>query len=294
MPLSSDPEEPGAAAGASGAAGAPVQAATAGAGGGEMVRGSVKLDLGGVGMTAEVVVPKGAVRVRELLPVLRGFSEAIVGVAVEKAEKGGRKVSCKAGCGACCRQLVPISEAEAHLLAELVAGMAEPRRGEVLGRFAAAREKLKEAGLLEDVAHLPPAGSQEKKELGLAYFREGIACPFLEEESCSIYADRPLICREYLVTNHAKFCAAERGGDRDGGGAGGDVGGVDEGVGFGGAGGVGAGVGMGGGACGGGGGRDGAGGADGGVKAGGAGGEKIGDGVRWSFELRVQSSEFVN
>jgi Fe-S-cluster containining protein len=42
--------------------------------------------------------------------------------------------------------------------------------------------------------------------LGLDYFRLGIPCPFLENESCSIYADRPLACREFLVTSPAENC----------------------------------------------------------------------------------------
>ena len=37
--------------------------------------------------------------------------------------------------------------------------------------------------------------------LGREYFQLGIPCPFLEEESCSIYHDRPITCREYLVTS---------------------------------------------------------------------------------------------
>jgi Fe-S-cluster containining protein len=41
----------------------------------------------------------------------------------------------------------------------------------------------------------------------LTYFAQGIPCPFLEEGSCSIYADRPLVCREYLVTSPAANCA---------------------------------------------------------------------------------------
>jgi hypothetical protein len=43
--------------------------------------------------------------------------------------------------------------------------------------------------------------------LGLEYFALGIACPFLENESCSIYEDRPLICREYLVTSDPEHCS---------------------------------------------------------------------------------------
>ena len=34
--------------------------------------------------------------------------------------------------------------------------------------------------------------------------------PFLEEESCSIHPDRPMACREYLVTSPAENCRAPR------------------------------------------------------------------------------------
>ncbi|MCC6539421.1 MAG: YkgJ family cysteine cluster protein, partial [Bryobacterales bacterium] len=39
------------------------------------------------------------------------------------------------------------------------------------------------------------------------FFALGIACPFLENESCSIHPDRPLICREHLVNTPAEWCA---------------------------------------------------------------------------------------
>jgi len=41
----------------------------------------------------------------------------------------------------------------------------------------------------------------------VAYFALRVPCPFLEEESCSIHPDRPLVCREYLVTSPAELCA---------------------------------------------------------------------------------------
>ncbi len=46
--------------------------------------------------------------------------------------------------------------------------------------------------------------------VGMSYFDQGIPCPFLEEESCSIYGERPLVCREYLVTSPAEHCARPR------------------------------------------------------------------------------------
>ena len=46
------------------------------------------------------------------------------------------------------------------------------------------------------------------RNVGLSYFSLGIPCPFLEDESCSIYHDRPVVCREYLVTSPAINCAS--------------------------------------------------------------------------------------
>jgi hypothetical protein len=43
--------------------------------------------------------------------------------------------------------------------------------------------------------------------MSLAYFTLRVPCPFLEEESCSIHPERPLVCREYLVTSPAELCA---------------------------------------------------------------------------------------
>jgi hypothetical protein len=51
-----------------------------------------------------------------------------------------------------------------------------------------------------------PGDDGDRRALGLDYFRLGIACPFLEDEACSIHPDRPLSCREYLVTSPAPNC----------------------------------------------------------------------------------------
>ena len=34
-----------------------------------------------------------------------------------------------------------------------------------------------------------------------------LACPFLEDDACSIYAERPSACREYLVSSPKELCA---------------------------------------------------------------------------------------
>ena len=48
---------------------------------------------------------------------------------------------------------------------------------------------------------------EETQSMAKEYFKLGIACPFLEDESCSVYPFRPLICREYLVISSPDHCA---------------------------------------------------------------------------------------
>jgi Fe-S-cluster containining protein len=167
----------------------------------------IRLTIDGEPFELQISVPSGPATPRQLLPVFRGLTELAVGIGVRKVEAEGRTVSCRKGCGACCRQLVPISETEARVLGHLVEAMPEPRRSEVRTRFAEALRRLDEADLLARLRDPGTSAGRDLRPVGLAYFALGMACPFLEDESCSIHPDRPLACREYLVTSPAEECA---------------------------------------------------------------------------------------
>jgi Fe-S-cluster containining protein len=168
----------------------------------------VHLELLGALRSFELTIPVGPITLDELLPVARDLTERVAEIAIVAT---GGKVSCGPGCGACCRQKVTITEAEAHRLAVVVARLPEPRRSQIRGRFREAIAQLEEAKLLG------PAGDRGWRtnatfdaagdEIATRYFRLGIACPFLETESCSIHSERPLVCREYLVTSSPTCCA---------------------------------------------------------------------------------------
>ena len=169
---------------------------------------TMHLDLAGSEIEAQAHVPRGLTRPRRMLPLFQAIAEVIVDRVVRSAQLAGLSVSCKAGCGACCRQLVPISSTEAHHLREVVGALDEPRRAAIEHRFAQARRQLADAGML---ARLDSGAQRSEADLGplaAAYFQLGIACPFLEHESCSIHPERPLSCREYLVTSPAERCAS--------------------------------------------------------------------------------------
>jgi Fe-S-cluster containining protein len=158
-------------------------------------------------LTCRLTVPAGPVQVSDLLPVARALSDAIVRQTCQTVEESGQTISCTRGCGACCRNLVAISQVEARRIRDVVENLPEPRRSTVRARFAEARQRLEQAGLLEKLQAADQWTDADYTALVGTYFQQGIACPFLEEESCSIYQERPITCREYLVTSPPEYCA---------------------------------------------------------------------------------------
>lgn len=152
----------------------------------------------------------------DLLPAARALADGLSAAAVEHAREAGRAVSCRAACGACCRQAVGISALEAAGLAITVENLPEPRRSGIRRRFDDAVARLEAAGLLDPAAPkgtrtliAPDAGDPKAthRAAAKAYFALGIPCPFLENESCSIYPERPMMCREYNVTSPPELCS---------------------------------------------------------------------------------------
>jgi Fe-S-cluster containining protein len=171
------------------------------------VTAELTLDCDAWQLRSKVSVSKGPTTLTEILPLARTLSDAVVAATVNAVECTGEKISCTAGCGACCRMLVNISEVEARRTREVVEDMEEPRRSIVRARFADARQRLEKAGLLARLQRQDQLKPDDYGNLCEEYFHLQIACPFLEDESCSIYTERPITCREYLVTSPAEHCS---------------------------------------------------------------------------------------
>lgn len=156
---------------------------------------NLRLTVGDLRIAHAITVPSGPVEAVEIVPALQGLVNAVVAAA-----EAGKTVSCRKGCGACCRQLVPVSLSEGERLLRVVDSMPAGRRDALRARFAAAEAAITGAGLDQ-------RQGRSDRELSVAYFALGMPCPFLEDESCSIHQERPLICREYLVSSPPELCA---------------------------------------------------------------------------------------
>lgn len=150
----------------------------------------------------------------DLLPAAREISRQVSAAAVAQAEAAGRAVSCRAGCAHCCRHLAPVAPIEALALAKLVAAMPPARRDAVRQRFAGAVARMEELGILDRAAprgryalqSAASPGTTAWEDVSGRYFAAGIPCPFLEEERCGVYDERPVVCREYAVTTPPELC----------------------------------------------------------------------------------------
>jgi Fe-S-cluster containining protein len=164
--------------------------------------------LGDCELKMSVTVPTGPTRLDDMIPLLQILSDKVVAAGEQEVQRQGKCISCQKGCGACCRQLVPISPVEARHVARVVQSLPQARRTEIVRRFAEARRRLEESGMWQRLDDRQGWPEDCVSEIGLEYFHLGIPCPFLEEESCSIHLDRPMTCREYLVTSPAENCAS--------------------------------------------------------------------------------------
>lgn len=174
---------------------------------GKWATGQIQLSVRGKPLEVQVTVPAKPIKPQRMLPVFRKMTNLFVEIGVEEARKEGKEVSCQKGCGACCRQPVPLPEFEAYSIAEMVEKMPEPRRSEVKERFDKALAHFTEIGWVERFENCVDLSKEERLEMFLDYFKEGVPCPFLVDDSCSIHQERPMVCREYLVTNPAENCS---------------------------------------------------------------------------------------
>jgi len=155
---------------------------------------------------AEIPVKTEPITQLEFLEVLHPLTDLFVNFSAEKSVNEGKIISCQMGCGACCRQLVPIAESEAYLLYELISILPKKSQNQLRQRFENAIDLLDQAELLDLLEDINELSSEELRDLGNKYFSLGIACPFLINESCSIHHNRPMACREYLVTSPSINC----------------------------------------------------------------------------------------
>jgi Fe-S-cluster containining protein len=154
----------------------------------------------------KVGVTRGPMRLAGLVPTACQLTDALVERAARVEQEAGRSVSCRAGCGACCRHMVPVSPPEAFHLLDVVESFAPERRQAALKQFDQIGSVLDKRKMIDELLD-PEVVNEPALPVARQYFALGLPCPFLVDESCSIHPYRPVACRDYNVTSPAAWCA---------------------------------------------------------------------------------------
>lgn len=161
-------------------------------------------------LTTAIDVPTGFIPITSIVPVTRRLGEEAAQLEIRQAVAEGKTISCRIGCAACCRMLVPLSAPEAFALHEYVGQLPTDRRTLLLSHLSDRKDRLTREGLwdrLNDVAEAArPVPDEELDPINRSYYALRIPCPYLDNEMCLIYEARPAACRELLVTSPAELC----------------------------------------------------------------------------------------
>ena len=150
-------------------------------------------------------------RLSDIVPLARALSTEVALLMLGKIAKEGEYVPCCKGCSECCNYLVPVSVPEAFRIRDELLAMPTEQGGLLLQSFLdASRTILDSTNNGCDLSRICDASSEEQlSDLSKWYRGLKLPCPFLSESICTSYEQRPVTCREYIVTGTPLICKNE-------------------------------------------------------------------------------------
>ena len=125
----------------------------------------------------------------QLVAAIHAAADAAIAEELARLRAEGIVPSCRAGCGTCCSQHIVTNRLEMHALGQHIRRCLTPERLEALRLRVREWNRREEAG-------------RDGAEAGIRL------CPLLENERCSIYSARPLICRAHFASTDPAWCRA--------------------------------------------------------------------------------------
>ena len=125
-------------------------------------------------LTTAIDVPTGFIPITSIVPVTRRLGEEAAQLEIQQATELGQTISCRIGCAACCRMLVPLSAPEAFALRNYVGQLPEDRQIPLLNRISDTKDRLGREGLwgqLNDIAKASkPVPDEELDPINRSYY----------------------------------------------------------------------------------------------------------------------------
>jgi len=157
----------------------------------------------------------GRARLADIVPAARAISAKITDIATERIYCHRGHIPCHTGCPACCSYLVSLSIPEVFCLNREVFLKPKHLSSHILRTYFLAASQI--------IKHRPPspppeqcfpdesANLSELHSLSDWYASLNLVCPFMYNNQCVIYQQRPLVCREHFVTGSVHGCKGGHG-----------------------------------------------------------------------------------
>jgi Fe-S-cluster containining protein len=152
------------------------------------------------------------VALADIVPLAHTISARIADIVIARDRRQGDDIACRKGCAYCCQShLVPLAVPEAFRLKEYIYSRPRDLRDAMLRLcLLAARDILNE----EPAEFIVPRTETDSidsfgflSDLSRWYVGLGVSCPFLSENICTIYENRPSACRDHFVYGSSIACA---------------------------------------------------------------------------------------
>ena len=147
---------------------------------------------------------QGSGALTELVPMARNLLDLMVTRRISDLSARGLNIACHKGChAACCHYLISVSVPEALMIVTEMQALPTDECNRIVNSCRASAESIQRQMAKGDIV----AGGNVARDNLLHWYRElNIACPFLEDNCCTIYDHRPIVCRECLAVGSPDQC----------------------------------------------------------------------------------------
>ncbi len=166
-----------------------------------------ELDIGGKKIPFHIDVTAKNATLADIVPLARKISiKLAVAFSADLREKG-HIVPCFKGCCACCSSLIPLSVPEAFRLREELLAMPSDTSNQIMRSCIETAEKiLDKAKRNAQLERFSKNGKPRISQINKWYGELKLPCPLLSKSLCTLYEQRPLACREHIVTGSSASC----------------------------------------------------------------------------------------
>ena len=157
-----------------------------------------------------VEVPDEEWALADIVPLAGEISEKMIEESLASLNEQGCQISCRKGCSTCCNYFIPVSIPEIFYLNRQIAGKSTGEQRDVIAKCLSSATRMMNDDS-PDFCDSDPDSRDALEKVSQWYERLDMACPFLENHSCSIYEDRPFSCREHFMTGSSQICSSPDG-----------------------------------------------------------------------------------